>query len=178
MAATHIIEPFLHANNGDWQAIDLYLSLQDGHEASSHNVSLWAPRQPHPDLHRYSIKEIRPYRQIGSARWRLVYRRCRHTNRPLVRTGKVRSWGVDAYPVRPGDFLSLHAPPEPHRKPKRSKSVMYPIWSKTVSACRVKSAIQSHILSDSSSSAHAILIAIGPSPWPHQPRCQKRTPSV
>lgn len=59
MAATHIIAPFLHADEGDWQAIDLYLHLLE----NSNAVNLWAPQAPHPALHRYPIKDIRPYRQ-------------------------------------------------------------------------------------------------------------------
>jgi glycosyltransferase involved in cell wall biosynthesis len=59
MAATHIIAPFLHADGADWQAIDLYLHLQESAEA----VHLWAAQPPHPALHRYPIQEIRPYQQ-------------------------------------------------------------------------------------------------------------------
>lgn len=59
MAATHIIAPFLHANGGDWQAIDLYLHLRESTEA----VHLWAAQAPHPALRCYPIREIRPYQQ-------------------------------------------------------------------------------------------------------------------
>lgn len=59
MAATHIIAPFLHANGGDWQAIDLYLHLLE----STDDVCLWAAQPPHPVLQQYPIREIRPYQQ-------------------------------------------------------------------------------------------------------------------
>jgi hypothetical protein len=59
MAATHIIAPFLHANGGDWQAIDLYLSLRESVET----LHLWAAQPPHPALQHYPIQEIRPYQQ-------------------------------------------------------------------------------------------------------------------
>ncbi len=59
MAATHIIAPFLHANGGDWQAVDLYLHLLE----SADDVCLWAAQPPHPVLQHYPIQEIRPYQQ-------------------------------------------------------------------------------------------------------------------
>lgn len=57
MTDIHIIAPFLDANDGDWQAIDLYLSLR-----KESNVHLWSSRAPNKTLSaQYPINEIKPY---------------------------------------------------------------------------------------------------------------------
>jgi glycosyltransferase involved in cell wall biosynthesis len=53
----HIIAPFMLANDGDWQAIDLYLQYN-----KTHRVTLWSPRPAHNALKvQYPIQEIKPY---------------------------------------------------------------------------------------------------------------------
>ena len=57
MTDIHIIAPFLDANGGDWQAIDLYLTLR-----KENNVQLWSAHAPNKSLSaQYPIHEIRPY---------------------------------------------------------------------------------------------------------------------
>ena len=58
MTDIHILAPFHLAGGGQWQAIDLYLTLRE-----AHNVTLWSPRVPHKDfINAYPIREIKPYR--------------------------------------------------------------------------------------------------------------------
>lgn len=53
----HIIAPFILANGGDWQAIDLYLQY-----SKTHRVTLWSPQTPNQRLKaQYPIQEIKPY---------------------------------------------------------------------------------------------------------------------
>lgn len=60
MSITHIIAPFIHANGGDWSAIDLYLSLKD-----THQVKLWSEQPVHDALAKYPINIIKPYQSIS-----------------------------------------------------------------------------------------------------------------